>query len=128
MLSLVSVYNNAAKLEARLQASLARQNRAHQLICVDNRSGRFGGAAAALNHGAAQAKGDWIVFLHQDVELLGNDWLEWDASIPTAGTASSAGPRAVAGADCCATATWYLASRSTNRSRSRPSTRSFSST
>jgi glycosyltransferase involved in cell wall biosynthesis len=77
MLSLVSVYNNAAKLEARLQASLARQNRAHQLICVDNRSGRFGGAAAALNHGAAQAKGDWIVFLHQDVELLGNDWLEW---------------------------------------------------
>jgi Glycosyl transferase family 2 len=75
MFSLVSVYNNPAKLEARLRAGLARQQVPHQLICVDNRAGRFSGAAAALNEGARQAEGEWIIFLHQDVELLGHDWL-----------------------------------------------------
>ena len=76
MFSLVSVYNNQTKLEARLQAGLARQTVPYQLICVDNREARFAGAAAALNHGATQATGEWIIFLHQDVELLGADWLE----------------------------------------------------
>jgi hypothetical protein len=75
MFSLVSVFNNPVKLEARLRAGLARQQTPHQLICVDNRAGRFCGASAALNEGARQAEGEWIIFLHQDVELLGPDWL-----------------------------------------------------
>jgi Glycosyl transferase family 2 len=75
MLSLVSVFNDAAKVQARLVASLKRQDAPHQLVLVDNRDGRFSGAAAALNWGARQAVGDWIVFLHQDVELLAEDWL-----------------------------------------------------
>jgi hypothetical protein len=75
MLSLVSVVNDQVKAQARLVAGLTRQSAPHQLVMVDNRDGRFAGAAAALNWGAAQAKGEWIVFLHQDVELLSSEWL-----------------------------------------------------
>lgn len=76
MLSVVSVFNDPAKLEQRLRAGLDRQTRGHEFLPVDNREGRFPGAAAALNHGAAAAKGEWVMFVHQDVELLGGDWLE----------------------------------------------------
>ena len=76
MLSLVCVYNNQNTLEERLKAGFARQTVPYQLICVDNRDGRFAGAAAALNHAAALATGAWIIFLHQDVELLCDDWLD----------------------------------------------------
>jgi hypothetical protein len=76
MLSLVSVVNDPIKMEARLLAGLRRQNAPHQLIVVDNQDRRFPGASTALNWGARQAVGNWIVFLHQDVELLGADWLE----------------------------------------------------
>ena len=75
MLSLVSVFNDDAKVQARLVAGLKRQDTPHQLVLVDNRDGRFRSAAAALNWGARQAVGDWVVFLHQDVELLAEDWL-----------------------------------------------------
>lgn len=75
MFSLVSVVNDPAKMQARLRAGLERQTAPHQLILVDNQDRRFAGAAAALNWGARQAEGDWIIFLHQDVELLASDWL-----------------------------------------------------
>jgi hypothetical protein len=75
MLSVVSVVNDPAKAGARLRAGLGRQTAEHELIAVDNRDGRFAGAAAALNHGAAAARGQWIAFMHQDVELLTTDWL-----------------------------------------------------
>jgi hypothetical protein len=76
MISLVCVYNDAAKLASRLQAGLARQTVPHQLICVDNRDGRFPGAAAALNWGARHAVGEWVAFVHQDVQFLCDDWLQ----------------------------------------------------
>jgi hypothetical protein len=69
------VFNDAAKVRARLIAGLNRQNAPYQLVLVDNRDGRFPGAAAALNCGARQATGDWIVFVHQDIEVLGENWL-----------------------------------------------------
>ncbi|MGI8730363.1 MAG: glycosyltransferase family 2 protein, partial [Solirubrobacteraceae bacterium] len=40
-----------------------------EYIPVDNRDGRFASAGAALNHGAARATGDVVVFVHQDVYL-----------------------------------------------------------
>ena len=76
MISFVSVFNNEVKLNERLRASLARQQGAHQFVAIDNRGGRFGSASQALNHGAQEAVGDWIIFLHQDIELLGNNWIE----------------------------------------------------
>jgi glycosyltransferase involved in cell wall biosynthesis len=75
MLSVVSVVNDPAKASARLRAGLARQTAAHELIVVDNQDNSFTGAAEALNRGARQARGEWIAFLHQDVELLTPDWL-----------------------------------------------------
>jgi len=76
MLSIVSVFNDHATLQRRLLSSLARQTVPCEVIIVDNRESQFANAAAALNHGAAGATGEWIVFVHQDVELLANDWLE----------------------------------------------------
>ena len=75
MFSVVSVVNDAGMAENRLLRGLTRQSVCHELILVDNSDHRFPGASSALNWGARRAKGDWIVFLHQDVELLAEDWL-----------------------------------------------------
>src|SRR5688572_27959926 len=75
MLSLVSVVSDPEKARARLHAGLARQTAQYDLVVVENRDGQFTSAASALNWGAARARGDWIVFLHQDVDLLFPDWL-----------------------------------------------------
>jgi hypothetical protein len=70
------VYNDSAVLAARLLQSLERQTRKVEIISIDNRDGRFSQAAAALNAGAANATGDWIVFAHQDVAFLSDRWAE----------------------------------------------------
>ncbi|MDX6443616.1 MAG: hypothetical protein QOH71_690 [Blastocatellia bacterium] len=75
MLSIICVFNDAEVLKNRLLHGLAAQNTSHELITIDNVSGRFDSAAKALNWGAAQSHGDWIVFLHQDIELLSEDWI-----------------------------------------------------
>ncbi|HVF56480.1 MAG TPA: glycosyltransferase [Pyrinomonadaceae bacterium] len=76
MISVVCVYNDREVLERRLLASLAAQTAPHELIAIDNRASEFESAARALNHGAARARGRWLVFAHQDVALLAPDWLE----------------------------------------------------
>lgn len=75
MISVVCVYNDAQVLEARLLNGLRRQTARHDIVTVDNRGGRFRHAAEALNWGAGRTTGDWIMFTHQDVELLSPDWL-----------------------------------------------------
>ncbi|HEV2904060.1 MAG TPA: glycosyltransferase family 2 protein, partial [Pyrinomonadaceae bacterium] len=75
MISIVCVYNNAQVLRERLLHSLDQQAVSYELIDVDNRQSRFQSAAAALNWGAAQARGDWLLFAHQDVALLSDEWL-----------------------------------------------------
>lgn len=40
-----------------------------ELITIDNRGNQFTTAGAALNHGAAAARNDVVVFVHQDVVL-----------------------------------------------------------
>src|SRR5262245_22284458 len=75
MISVVCVYNNLEILENRLLNSLELQNTRYDVITVDNRRARFAGAASALNHGAATARGSWVLFVHQDVALLSPDWL-----------------------------------------------------
>jgi hypothetical protein len=70
--SIVTVFNDPAMREACLDRSID----AHrvdapeiELIPVDNANGAFSSAGAALNHGAALARHDYIAFVHQDVYL-----------------------------------------------------------
>lgn len=75
MITVVCVFNDQEVLKQRLLSSLSAQTVNHQLVLVDNRDSSFRNAASALNHGARQAEGEWIVFLHQDVSLISRDWL-----------------------------------------------------
>ena len=56
--------------------SLKAQTVRYEVVPVDNCNGRFQNAARALNWGASQATGNWILFAHQDVALLSRDWLK----------------------------------------------------
>lgn len=76
MISIVVVYNDRSLFDAMLGASLARQLQAHELIALDNTTGRFPSAAAALNEGGRRALGDFLLFAHQDVSFESNAWLE----------------------------------------------------
>jgi hypothetical protein len=75
MLSIVSVFNDPAVLGDRLLSSLSSQNAPHEVVTVNNTEGQFDRATTALNWGGEQAHGDWVVFVHQDVQLLSADWL-----------------------------------------------------
>ncbi len=74
--SVICVYNDKNIFNEWLLAGLKGQTREYELITVDNTACAFRSAAAALNHGAAKAKGDYLMFIHQDVRLLSDDWLE----------------------------------------------------
>lgn len=66
MVSVICCYNRAAEYAAMCE-TLKTQTVSCELIGVDNSGGKFSSAAAALNWGAEQAKGDIFVFLHQDI-------------------------------------------------------------
>lgn len=70
--SIVCVYNDPAVLESCLAASIKAgpgASRQTEVIPVDNVSGAFASAGAALNHGARMARNEVVVFVHQDVYL-----------------------------------------------------------
>ncbi len=97
MFSIISVYHNKEILEKNLLKSLKDQSTNYELILVDNTRGRFKSATEALNYGVKQIKSDskYIIFVHQDVDLSSNTWLE-DVermldSIPNLGIAGVAG-------------------------------------
>ena len=68
MISVVCVYNDKATLDSLLLASLARQDAAFDLTCLDNTSGQYACAATALNEAGRGAANDIVMFVHQDVE------------------------------------------------------------
>ncbi|MDI6641957.1 MAG: glycosyltransferase, partial [Elusimicrobiota bacterium] len=95
MISVVCVYNNEIVLNNYLIKSLMHQTVEFELIRVNNTNGKFSSAAAALNYGGEKAKCKYIMFVHQDVDLSSNKWLE-DAeklldSIPNLGIAGVMG-------------------------------------
>jgi GT2 family glycosyltransferase len=63
-------------LEKYLLKSLKTQSNDCDLILVDNTDGKYYSAAAALNYGASMAQGEYIMFIHQDVDLCTPHWLE----------------------------------------------------
>jgi glycosyl transferase family 2 len=81
MISVVCVYNDSGTLKRRLLGSLEQQNTRYEVVTVDNRDNVFASAAGALNHGAERATGEWVLFAHQDVALLSQDWLARAESI-----------------------------------------------
>jgi GT2 family glycosyltransferase len=76
MISIVCVYNNKEILEDYLLKSLKNQTVKFEFIGADNTNGQFKSAAEALNQGGKKANGKYIMFVHQDVDLCSNTWLE----------------------------------------------------
>jgi glycosyltransferase involved in cell wall biosynthesis len=76
MISVVCIYNNKEILDNYLLKSLKNQTINYELILIDNTQERFKSAAEALNYGGNNANGEYIMFLHQDVDLCSNTWIE----------------------------------------------------
>jgi Glycosyltransferase like family len=97
MISIVCVYNNELLLSEYLLQSLKYQTALFELITLDNTKNTFKSAAEALNYGGRKAHGKYIMFVHQDIRLALNTWIE-DAertldSLPNLGAAGIAGKR-----------------------------------
>jgi len=97
MISIVVVYNDERVFKEVLLAGLKRQNVEYELIALPNADGRFKSAAEALNFGGNSAAGKYIMFVHQDVELGCDSWLEKVENAldntPDVGIAGAAGVR-----------------------------------
>ncbi len=76
MFSIICVYNNKEILDEYLLKSLNIQSREYELILIDNVKIKFKSASEALNYGGNNAKGEYLLFVHQDVELKSDRWLE----------------------------------------------------
>lgn len=71
--SIISAYNNRKILNDMLIKSLSNQTfNDYELILVDSKQMNFSSASSALNYGASIAKGEYLIFVHQDVEFLNN--------------------------------------------------------
>jgi hypothetical protein len=95
MISVICVYNDEQILKACLLKSLSEQETAVETIIVDNTQNRFRSAAEALNWGGKQAVGDYLMFVHQDVDLCSDSFFDGlEAllnSLPKLGVAGVAG-------------------------------------
>lgn len=76
MISIICVYNNKEILEEFLLTSLKAQSTDYELILMDNTNNMFKSAAEALNKGAEKVNGNYIMFVHQDINLKSDDWLK----------------------------------------------------
>lgn len=76
MISIVCIYNNRQILSDYLLKSLKNQTVKFEFIKLNNTKGQFKSAAEALNYGGKKAKGKYLMFVHQDVDLYSNTWLE----------------------------------------------------
>ena len=95
MISVICVYNDERAFGSMLKKSVQKQTSDHELIPVDNTGGAFKSAAGALNNAGKQAHGDYLMFVHQDVILPDECWLENTEKvlkdIPKVGVAGCAG-------------------------------------
>lgn len=72
-ISIICVFNNRDQYENQLLASLLKQDIQYELISIDNSTCRFNSAAEALNYGSSIAKGDILIYSHQDIYLKRTD-------------------------------------------------------
>lgn len=66
-LSIITVYNDAMKLQKELINSLDQQNVEVERIFLDSNKHHFKSASEALNYGATLATRDYLMFVHQDI-------------------------------------------------------------
>ena len=76
MISVICVYNNQTIFNYFIRASLKKQTTRYEFIFLDNRQGQYPSAARALNEGAKQASGRYLMFVHQDIRIESTHWLE----------------------------------------------------
>lgn len=76
MISVVCVYNNKEILDNFLLKSLKAQTKPYELILLNNENEKYKSAAEALNEGGKKAKSKYIMFVHQDIDLKSDKWLE----------------------------------------------------
>lgn len=77
MISLICASNNKDVLNKMLMDSLSKQvNAEYELIIIDGKEHSFKSAAEALNYGSTLAKGDLLVFVHQDIVFKNEYCLE----------------------------------------------------
>lgn len=74
--SIVCVYNNREILSQYLLESLKKQTISYELILLDGSCSKYKSAADALNAGGEQAKGRYILFVHQDIKFKNSHFLE----------------------------------------------------
>lgn len=77
MISIICAVNDELLFKTMLLASLKRQTYQHyEIIKLNSVELGFKSAAKTLNYGANVAKGDILVFIHQDIEFIKDDGLE----------------------------------------------------
>jgi GT2 family glycosyltransferase len=76
MISIVCPYRNNDILKDWLLRSLESQTAKYEIITVDTAKHGFKSAAQALNFGGEQATGKYIMFVHQDIDMVSSSWLE----------------------------------------------------
>jgi len=76
IISVICVYNNRDSLESHLLKSLDGQSIEYELILLKNIFDKYNSAAEALNYGGSIAKGQYLMFIHQDFEFNSDKWLE----------------------------------------------------
>jgi len=95
VISVVCVYNDREVAEAYLLKGLKAQTADYEIILVDNTQKRFKSAPQALNYGGRRAKGNYIMFVHQDVIMKSNTSLQLIETtldeLPSLGVAGAAG-------------------------------------
>lgn len=97
MFSIVCVWNDKKILSECLLNGLKDQTIEYELILIDNSNKKFISAAEALNKGGKLAQGNFIIFVHQDIDLRNKKWLELSENIlrelPNLGVAGVAGKK-----------------------------------
>ena len=74
-ISIICVFNNRDILSKALLSWLSCQTMLFELVLLDNTQKQYPSAAVALNEGADRAKGEILVFTHQDVVAGSPDFL-----------------------------------------------------
>lgn len=70
MISIICLCNNKKVYNQYLKNSLANQrNCSYELLLIDNKNNKYSSASKAFNEISKIAKGDLLMFVHQDIEL-----------------------------------------------------------
>lgn len=74
MISIICACNNKELLDNMLIPSIKKQTyNDYEIIIVDAKKEGLIGAAQTLNYGASLAKGEILIFCHQDIEFINDD-------------------------------------------------------